>query len=127
MFALCLIGLSCAIFDSGRPWKDGQYSLLWIDLPDEVTLTYDWGAGHSEPLIPSQVFAVGANANFIVVKQHPHGDKSITNFYAIPRRPSAGKRSPHPPVLGPMSSIEFAKKSVELSLPSFSKTLTALE
>jgi hypothetical protein len=101
--------------------------LLWIDEPDKVTLSYDWGSGSSEPLVPSQVFAVGANAKFIVVKQHPNGLKSTTNFYVIPRRQSEVRRNPHPPIFGPMASSEFTKMSVELGLPGFSKTLTALE
>jgi len=125
--ALCLLGLSCALFDSGQPWRDGQYMLLWIDKPDEVTLSYDWGSGSSEPLVHNQVFAVGANAKFIVAKQHPRGVKSTTNFYVIPRRPFEGGRTPHPPILGPMTSSEFTKISAEHDLPGFSKTLTALE
>ena len=125
--ALCFLGLSCALFDSGRPWKDDRYMLLWIDEPDEVTLSYDRGSGSSELLVPSQVFAVGANAKFIVVKQHPHGVKSTTKFYVVPRRQFDGRRTPHPPIHGPMTSSEFTKMSVELGLPGFSKTLTALE
>jgi hypothetical protein len=125
--ALCFLGLSCAIFDSGRPWKDGHYMLLWIDEPKEVTLSYDWGSGSSEPLVPSQVFAVGANGKFIVVKQHPGGTKSIVNFYVIPRRQSENRRTPHPAIYGPMTLTEFTKMTKELGLPGFSKTLTALE
>ena len=125
--ALCFLGLSCALFDSGQPWRDGQYILLWVDKPDEVSLSYDWGRGSSEPLVQDQVFAVGANAKFIVVKQHPRGIKSTTNFYVIPRRQHEGWRTPHPPILGPMTSSEFTKLSAELGLPDFSKTLTALQ
>ena len=101
--------------------------LLWIDEPDEVTLSYDWGSGASEPLVQSQVFAVGADAKFIVVKQHPRGVKTTTNFYVIPRRQYEGRRTSHPPILGPMTSSEFNKMSAEIGLPGFSKTLTALE
>lgn len=125
--ALGFLGLSCSLFDSGQPWRDGQYVLQWIDESDEVTLSYDWGKGSSEPLVQSQVFAVGSNAKFIVVKQHPRGVKATTNFYVIPRRQHEGRRASHPPIYGPMTSAEFAKMAKELDLPGFLKTLTALE
>jgi hypothetical protein len=66
----------CAWFDSGVPWRDGQYKLLWIDLPDEVELVYDMGGGGSVPLVEARVFAVGTDDRYVVAKQHPAGRPS---------------------------------------------------
>src|SRR4051812_20920602 len=33
----------CGLFDSGVEWRDGPYELLWIDISEQISLTYDLG------------------------------------------------------------------------------------
>jgi len=126
-FTLFSMGLSCSLFDSGTVWKDGQYSLSWIDDPQEVTLSYHRSSSSSEPLIDGRVFSIGANTKYLVAKQHPGGDKTKTHFYYVIRVNNSELRPRQNTVVGPLSSSEFNKKSSELGLPTFSKTLKALE
>jgi len=123
---LCLALGSCGLFDSGTPWRDGRYALLWIDLPDDVGLDYDVGSGGWTTLVDVRVFAVGSDARYIVAKQHPKGDRSITNYFIIdkrldPNRPASGA------VMGPLTAREFEVKQRDLQLPPFTKVLASLE
>lgn len=119
---LTAFGLSCSLFDSGVEWREGPYALIWIDLPNEVSLSYNEGGGGWAPLVEKQVYAVGSNSKYIVAKQHPNGDKAKTNFYVLDR----SKDEQHC-VQGPMIEAEFAKASKDLGLPPFTKVLTSLE
>jgi hypothetical protein len=125
--ASCAISLSgCGLFDSGIVWRDGRYALMWIDLPDEVTLSYRLGEGGSLPLVAPRVFAVGANERYVVAKQHPAGDRKITNYFIIDREKD-DIRSLESSVTGPMTEREFQALATELALPPFSRVLAALE
>ncbi|MFI5345166.1 MAG: hypothetical protein ACHQ51_02215 [Elusimicrobiota bacterium] len=119
--ASCLSG--CSLIDSRTEWRSGRYVLMWIDEPNEVTLSYDLGDGAWKPLVDARVFAVGSDSHHIIAKQHPHGDKGITNYFILDTSDilkSAG-------VTGPLSEAEFERKIKELNLPAFSKTLKSLE
>lgn len=117
---LSLLVTACGAFDSGRPWQDGQFALIWIDNPDEVTLSMDRGQGSWSVLIPEQVFAVGSDSQWIVAKQHPHGDHSQTQYWIVE------KRAPQH-VMGPYSKQDFEQLGVLKRLPQFTKTLDSLE
>jgi len=122
LLALVASTFSCSLFDAGTEWQDGPYALLWIDLPENVQLAYHQGKGGWAPLVEYRVFAVGSNSRYIVAKQHPNGDKSITNFYLIDR-----SKDEFHCVQGPMNELNFSKASKDLGLPTFTKTLHSLE
>ena len=127
-----VIGLSallsgCGLFDSGVVWRGGPYILGWIDLPDEVTLSYDLGDGASIGRIETCVFAVGWDGRYLVAKQHPAGDRTITNFFVVDAQADGPYADTRKVVIGPLSESEFAAKARELSLPSFSKELASLK
>lgn len=119
---ICALGGSCSLFDSGIEWKDGNYALLWIDVPDDVALDYSKDGKGWSPLIERRVFAVGSDLRYIVVKQHPGGDKARTNYYLIDK----AKDEFHC-VQGPMGESEFLKRKQELGLPQFTKILDSLQ
>src|SRR5262245_26233880 len=79
--ALLLSG--CGLFDFGVEWRSGPYALTWVDLPDEVSLSYDMGGGSWATLIEPRVFAVGSNEQYVVAKQHPGGNKGVTNYFIV--------------------------------------------
>ena len=97
---------------------------MWIDDPDDVRLSYDAGKGYWSGKVEERVFAVGANERYIVVKQHPKGNKSITNYFIIDMKEDSLSK---PVVMGPLTAEEFAKRSAEVSLPEFTKTLESLQ
>jgi hypothetical protein len=130
LIACSLLLSGCfGLFDSGIPWRSGPYALTWVDLPDEVMLSYDLGNGGWATLVDSRVFAVGANQQYVVAKQHPHGDKTVTNYFIIEIR--AGRpvqdRISKDAVIGPLDEKTFRQKAADLALPSFTKTLESLQ
>ena len=117
----------CGLFDSDVMWRGGPYILVWIDTLDNSTLNYDLGEGTSVGRIDRAVYAVGWDGRYLVAKQHPAGDKSVTNFFYIDSRLDAQFAEPAKVVAGPMTEAEFLAKSSELNLPGFTKTIGALE
>jgi hypothetical protein len=127
----CLLPLwSCGLFDSGIEWRSGPYALTWIDLPEEVHLSYDEGHGGWATLIEPRVFSVGSNEQYVVAKQHPGGNKNVTNDFIITRiEKRVGQRwiEIERGLLGPLTAQQFQEKAETLKLPPFTKTLASLE
>ncbi len=125
--ATLLFFAGCGVFDSGTEWRGGPYILTWIDDPANVTLNYVLGRSDSVGRIDAQVFAVGWDNRYLVAKQHPNGNKSVTNYFFI-EAAKDGKYA-HPPkvVSGPFTEAEFAQKKNELNLPPFTKELWSLK
>jgi len=107
--------------------ESGPYALTWIDLPNEVTLSYDLGKGAWSVRVEPRVFAVGSNERYVVAKQHPGGDKNITNYFIIDVRMDSPKADSKNAVIGPLTEREFGEKSAELDLPPFAKVLESLQ
>jgi len=129
MLAYMAIGSlsGCGLFDSGVEWRDGPYELLWIDDPDQTSLNYDLGKnGSSIGVVDWTVFGVGSNDRYIVVKQHPQGNKAVTNYFIVDKR-GALPTNPARAVLGPLTQGEFSVHTRSLHLPKFSKVLSSLE
>jgi hypothetical protein len=126
MAVLLVCGL-LASCDSGTPWRRGPYALLWIDEPDEVSLSYHIGGGAWIAMVEPRVFAVGANDRYVVAKQHPGGNKSVTNYFIIDVHAGAPNATSNGGVTGPLNEAAFAKKATQLMLPPFTKTLASLE
>jgi hypothetical protein len=118
---------ACGLFDSGVPWKRGPFQLLWIDLPDRVTLSYDLGNGGSIGLVDYTVYAVGSDPYHIVIKQHPGGKKSITNFYIVDLSSSALPLHPEHALMGPLTQTQFDERAKLTVLPRFTTVLETLQ
>ncbi len=118
---------SCGLFDSGEVWRGGPYRLSWIDIPENVTLSYDLGKGSSVGRIEEQVFAVGWDGHYLVAQQHPKGNKKITNYFIIDAKKDSPTADPKNVVIGPLTEAEYKTKSVELRLPPFTKELESLK
>ena len=117
----------CGLFDSGVEWRDGPYELLWIDVSYQTSLDYDFGRnGGAIGLVDWTVFAVGSNDRYIVVKQHPDGNKAVTNYFVVDKS-RALPTDPTRAVLGPLTQSEFSAKARSIKLPKFTKVLSSLE
>ena len=101
--------------------------MIWIDIPDDVTLSYDLGQNSAVGRIEERVFAVGWDGRYVVAQQHPKGNKSITNYFYIDSQKDSAYADAKQVVVGPLSEAEFKKKSEELKLPPFTKVLKSLK
>lgn len=115
-----------AWFDSGVEWRDGLFAVIWVDTYESMSLGYEGGRGCYATVIGPEVFAVGSNSRYIVAKQHPNGNKSITNYFIVDKSQDCHLRRAPNTVLGPLPEAAFLAKSAELKLPEFSRTIEAL-
>src|SRR4051812_43225163 len=80
--------------------------------------------GGSLGLVDWTVYAVGSNDRYIVVKQHPQGNKAVTNYFIVDKR-AALPTNPARAVLGPLTEAEFSVQTRSLHLPKFTKVLSS--
>jgi hypothetical protein len=122
--ALSLFGCN---FDSGTPWRSGRYALKWIDTPDDVWLELQDSDGLSQVRVEPRVFAVGADQQWVVAKQHPGGDRTITNFFVVDAGRDTMRAQKSDVVHGPLTEAEFQELARQLHLPAFTKVLASLQ
>lgn len=105
----------------------GPYRLIAVDVDDQMSISYDLGGGSAVSRINETVFAFGFDERFIVAKQHPNGDRSVTNFFYLDMTKDSKYAEPSDSVTGPLTEKEFESEAARLNLPKFSRTLTVLE
>jgi hypothetical protein len=125
LLVACFLARGC-FFDAGRPWSGGPYSIRWIDDPSATTLVRQDQDGWRRELIDEQVFAVGWDGRYLVAKQHPARDKSVTAYFVLDSTRS-DDRDPLAEVSGPLTAEEFARRKTALRLPEFTTVLASLE
>ena len=111
-------------------WRDGSYVLIAADTETQMDLCFEM-SDQTFSLIGPTVYAVGADARYVVAKQHPttdgrHFDPAVTNYYVI-ERPAAPAHRRDLHVIGPLSNAEFAEFDRAHDLPDFSTRFTSLE
>lgn len=123
-----LVGLSgCGLGDSGTEWREGHYELSWVDDPRYMRLMYELRDGVSVARVNECVFAVGSDGKYLVAKQHPQGDASVTNYFIVDVRKDGPEADPQEVVLGPFDELRYRKLSEELQLPAFTEELEWLK
>jgi hypothetical protein len=120
VFLICF-ALSGCIFDHGELWRDGPYSVGWIDSGDSLTLSYDVGNDAAIGRVDEKVVAVGSNLRYVVVKQIPRHGPAAINYFYVDRARDHAYADPKDAVSGPFTESEFEKKRAELKLPELSK------
>jgi hypothetical protein len=114
-------------------WRTGPYVLIAVDTEAQMDLSFDLSGHETVTLVGPTVFSVGANARFVVVKQHPSADglrfdRRVTHYFIVDRATESfeGERQ-SPVVIGPLSRADYERLSRELDLPEFGKTFRTLE
>jgi len=127
--AFIVLGLwvACSLFESGILWQDGPYVLRKTDKAEDVQLFYSAGSGVWLKRVGPTVFSVGYDGDYVVAKQHPAGDKSITNYFIVDAQRDSLSVEARDVVIGPLSEYEFKEKAQELNLPPFSKVIESLK
>jgi len=129
--SLTFISLFCIWFSLyGRLDHDekltGNYRLMSADAPEQMSVCYSHDKGGSVR-IGETVFSVGWDNRYIVAKQHPNNDRTITNYYYLEMAKDSMYAQPSTSVTGPLTALEYASKQSELKLPDFTRTLSDLE
>jgi hypothetical protein len=118
---LLLALAGCSKWSIDTEWKSGEFRLIAIDTMSQMTLIHE---ASSVSLVGPTIFAVGADAKHIVLKQHPSTeagtkfDRSVTHYFVVTRDNS---------VQGPLTKEQFDALTTSLSLPSFTKVFDELQ
>ena len=62
----------------------GKYYLVAVDVAEDMTICYKLENGDYLGVVEETIFAVGFNEKYIIAKQHPGNNKSVTNYFIIP-------------------------------------------
>jgi hypothetical protein len=120
--------LSGCTFDSGSKRITGRYIVLWIDQPENQSLSLQsaTSSSSSSEIIQPYVFAVGHNDRFIIAMQHPTNgfdggykmDTSITLYYIIDTKTKS--RYEEYTLYGPLTRPKFEDLSFRFNLQQVS-------
>ena len=105
----------------------GPYRLIAVDVDEQMDVSYSLPKGSAIGRIPETVFSVGWNDRYIVAKQHPKNNRSITNYYYLDMSRDSAYADPSASVTGPLVESDFLPRRAELGLPDFSRTIKALQ
>jgi len=105
----------------------GPYRLSAIDIDEQMGVCYEQRSGGCIGRIDETVFAVGADARFVVAKQHPSNDRTVVNYFIIVIANDSELADPSKSVIGPLSEAAYRDKSQSLRLPTFTRTIASLE
>ncbi|MFI5196425.1 MAG: hypothetical protein ACHQD8_04985 [Chitinophagales bacterium] len=96
----------------------GNYFLVARDDVGQLSLAYhETGIESIYGIVIAQtVFAVGYNEHYIIVKQHPDGDKQITNYYILPIKKGMDWGTKNG-LIGPLTLEQFNEKRIALNIP----------
>ncbi len=97
---------------------NAQVSLCrWIERPE----------GDCTDILPGDIFAVGYDSRYIVIRQHPDGNTAMTNNYYLPLAGSASHEAGAAfKVPNAYSDLAFPRRQFDLTLPHFRKSLPKL-
>ena len=105
----------------------GPYRLIAVDVDEQMNVSYSLPNGSAVGRIPETVFSVGWNDRYIVAKQHPKNNRSITNYYYLDMSHDSAYADPSASVTGPLAESDFLRRRTEIGLPDFSRTVKALQ
>ncbi len=105
----------------------GPYRLTAVDMSEQMSVDYGLDGGSAIVRITETVFSVGWDERYIVAKQHPKNDRSITNYFYLVIADDSPYANPAASVRGPFTAEEFAQKKKKLGLPDFTRTIKSLE
>ena len=123
--AICGILSGCGFVHDER--LTGDYRLIAVDVMEQMSVSLSLPGGSAIGRINETVFAVGWNDRYIVAKQHPANNRSITHFYYLDISRDSTYAEPSQSVTGPLTEAEFAQRKAELKLPDFRRTIKQLE
>lgn len=103
-----------------------NYKLMSRDVQKQWGLYYSLPDGNAVGRIRARIVAVGWSEEYIIAKQCPSENSSITNFYLLNMAIDDGYTDPSKCVIGPLTAEQFQAMRSALHIPdsvSFNMTL----
>jgi hypothetical protein len=94
-----------------------RYYLVATDVPENMSLGYSVHDDNTTfvDVVGETIFAAGYNDKYIILKQHPSNNRTITNYYIVPIYKEFSYY-PEKGVNGPLTIEQFNKKREELKI-----------
>ena len=105
----------------------GDYRLIAIDVLEQMSVSRSLPGGDTIGRIDETVFAVGWNDRYVVAKQYPANNRSVTNYYYLDMSRDNAYADPSQSVTGPLTEAEFKRHQAELTLPDFRRVIKQLQ
>jgi len=105
----------------------GDYRLIAVDTLEQMSVSLGLPGGNAIGRIEETVFAVGWSDRYIVAKQHPANNRSVTSFFILDMSRDSTYADPSESVTGILSEAEFNNLKAELKLPDFRRIIEQLE
>jgi hypothetical protein len=113
----------CGFFDSGTSWQSGQFLVRWIDTHSNSNLSYRFDSFSSIGIVDACVFAVGANGQYLVVKQRPLSRPGTVNYYVLSKARYDPHKDPRQALTGPLTEMDYRALSGRLLLPAMESVI----
>jgi hypothetical protein len=118
VFFLILYLFSGCIGFSTKEKIINNYYLIATDSEEQLSLSY------CDPndkngcigIIGATVFSVGYNDTYIIAKQHPSNNRSITNYFLLPINNKDRHWGDNFGLIGPLTVDQFNEKKKELNI-----------
>ncbi len=105
---------------------DGPYHLVAAGNDEDTSVCYD-GPDGCIGRIPATVYAVGADANYVVAARHPEANRDITEYYYVIRSADTPTVDTSAAVRGPLDTEAFDAARTQLHLPALTYELPSLK
>jgi hypothetical protein len=100
---------------------DEAYRLVAVDAMEDMMVCRSVGNDCSGDGLPGPtIFAAGADHRYIVIARHPDGDKAVSEYFYLIKRPASAA------VIGPFTRLSFDAEREQLGLPAFTRTFESL-
>jgi hypothetical protein len=119
----------CVGCDGSVP-VDRPYVLKGVDTREQMALYYTLPHGDAVGRVDATVFAVGWDAHHIIVKRHPVGDRTQTEYFILDRAKDGPLVDPKLSVVGGFDSAGFVDARRRLGVDprlGFQRVLRDLE
>ena len=138
VLAMAAIGVAFLVFSALYADREyvhvaGPFYLTYFERRDRMSLfrcpTGPSGGCAGEGLPDETVFAAGADARYVVVARHPHGNGNVTEYFYFARidRESRGWGNGPEKIIGPISEDAFNAARASLKLPPLSIVIDDLK
>jgi hypothetical protein len=113
---LSLVFVACFPTEDPQQRLSGPYILLNAFSGGSTYLAYEFDGGSTIGRVSWVVVAAGADENHVIVKRHPEGDTSVTEYYIIDRRRDGPYVDPSVCVVGPLDRDQFVAERVAMGV-----------
>ena len=104
--------------DSWSFWQSGNYEVYAIDDSTRREFGVNLGGGGIQGLVQPIVVGIGEDTRWIVIKRHPDGDKTRTEFFYLAKLEVDAQQRGEDVAHGPFTEAEMTQKTQELKLPT---------